>query len=116
MNILNTAESLPISLFKFSKSLTRTETCYNNCKKKFKFSTKATSNLITYICFSSHKICHKFATWSISQLMTFLAFKCITQMLLFEMASLLINIKTKNLSHGTLINLVHTLYFLLLEN
>jgi len=33
----------------FFKPLTRTEARCNNCKKKFKFSTKITFNLITYL-------------------------------------------------------------------
>jgi len=48
--------------------------------------------------------------------MTFSALKCIAQMLLFEKASFLINSETENLSFGAFIILVHTLYFLLLEN
>jgi len=34
--------------------------------------------------------------------------KCMAQMLLFEIASFLINLKAENLSYGTLIILVHT--------
>ena len=33
----------------FFKCLTNTEACCNQCKKKIKFSTKATSNLITHL-------------------------------------------------------------------
>jgi len=40
----------------------------------------------------------------------------IAQMLLFEIASFLINSETENLSFGTFTVFVHTLYFLLLEN
>jgi len=36
----NAAESLPKPLSKFFKPLTRTEARCNNCKRKFKFSTK----------------------------------------------------------------------------
>jgi len=45
----NTAESLPTPLSKIFKPLTRTEACCNNGKEKLKFSTKATSNLITHL-------------------------------------------------------------------
>ena len=44
-----TAESLPTPLSKFFKPLTRTEARCNYCKKKAKFSTKITFNLITHL-------------------------------------------------------------------
>ena len=40
---------LPKPLADFFKCLTNTEACCNQCKKKIKFSTKATSNLITHL-------------------------------------------------------------------
>ena len=40
---------LPKPLADFFKCLTNTETCCNQCKKKIKFSTKATSNLIMHL-------------------------------------------------------------------
>jgi len=52
----NTAESLPTLLSKFFKALTRPEACCNKCKKKFKFSTKATSNLIKHLKICSPKL------------------------------------------------------------
>ena len=42
-------EPLPAPLSEFFKSLSSTEACCNNCKKKLKFSTKASSNLITHL-------------------------------------------------------------------
>ena len=45
----NAAESLPKPLSKFFKPLTRTEARCNNCKRKFKFSTKITFNLISHL-------------------------------------------------------------------
>jgi len=56
----NTAESLPTPLSNFLP-LTRTEARCNNCKKKFKFSTKITFNLIKHLFLlvqNPPSICH----------------------------------------------------------
>ena len=42
-------EPLPAPLSEFFKSLSSTEACCKNCKKRLKFSTKALSNLITHL-------------------------------------------------------------------
>jgi len=42
-------DSLPEPLSEFFKPVTKTEACCNHCSKNFKFSTKATSNLITHL-------------------------------------------------------------------
>jgi len=47
--------------------------------------------------------------------MTFSALKCIAQMLLFEIASFLVTLKTENRSYGTRIVLGHTLFFVVRE-
>ena len=53
-------ESLPAPLSEFFKSLTSTEACCNKCKRKFKFSTKASSNLITHLKRCSPNLCPEY--------------------------------------------------------
>ena len=111
----NTAESLPTPQSKIFKPQTKTEVRGKTARRNSNFQLK--QHLIwSRICFFPCKICHKFATPSISRLMTFSVHKCVAQILLFEIASFLVTLKTENLSHGSRIILGHTLYFLLLEN